>query len=142
MNLFTDAELQTLSAEIDQQLNELKTDSASEEGNTRHTGHTPKTVPSKQKQQLEQATGESADSFMKKFTHAAKKDLCEEGGLLHDQFEEMGNMSKKSMLVIFGGILSGIGLPAAAIQTTVVAVSVIVLHIGIKAFCADCENDD
>ena len=139
MNLFTDQELQALSAEIDSQLIELANNPASEEGNTRHTGHTPKTIPSKQKQQLELATQEDADSFMKKFARAAKHDVCEEGGIIHDTIEESGNMSKKGMLVIFGGILSGIGLPAAALHTTVVAVSVIVFHIGIKAFCEDCE---
>lgn len=53
MNHFTDAELQTLSAEIDQQLSELANDPAND-GITKRTGHTPKTIPSKQKQQLEQ----------------------------------------------------------------------------------------
>jgi hypothetical protein len=75
MNHFTDAELQTLSAEIDSQLIE---------------GHT---VPAKQKQQLEQViekdlgTKEPADSFMKKFARAAKQDLCVEGGVLYGQWK-------------------------------------------------------
>lgn len=135
---FTDQEIQNLSAEIDNQLSELASE-LTDEGHTKHVGTTKKAIPVKQRQQLEQATQEDADSFMKKFARAAKKDLCQEGGLLHDTFEETGNLGKKSMVVIFGSILSGIGLPAAAIQTTVVAVSVIVLHIGIKAFCEDCE---
>ncbi len=157
MNLFTDAELQTLSAEIDQQLSELNNDSASEEGNTKHTGHTPKTVPTKQKRQLEHAlmearktaitTGkptlieadEDAESLMQKIFRVGKKDLCEEGGVLHDQFEELNNLGRKSMLVIFGSVLTGMGLPPAVLSATAVAVSVIVLHIGIKAFCEDCQ---
>jgi hypothetical protein len=136
---FTDQELQNLSAEIDNQLSELANESTIEEGNTRSSRSVKKSIPSKQKQQLEQATQEDADTFMKKFARAAKKDLCQDGGLLHDTFEETGNLSKKSMVAIFGGVLSGIGLPAAALQTTVVAVSVVVLHIGIKAFCEECE---
>ena len=43
------------------------------------------------------------------------------------------------MLKNFGGVLAGLGLTAAPLQTAVVAVSVIVVHIGIKAFCEDCE---
>jgi hypothetical protein len=140
--IFTEQELQALSAQIDEQLaelTELKTDTAYAEGNVRGSKHGKKTIPHKQKQLIEQATQEEVNSFMKKFARAAKKDLCKDGGLLHDTFEETGNLGKKSMVAIFGGVLSGIGLPAAAIQTTVVAVSVIVLHIGIKAFCEDCE---
>jgi hypothetical protein len=138
MNLFTEQELQTLSAEIDLQLRELKNE-PSETGDTKRIGTTNKAIPSKQKQQLELATQEDAYAFMKKFVRAGKRDLCEEGGTVHDAMEESANMGKKAMLVIFGGILSGIGLPAAALHTTVVAVSVIVFHIGIKAFCEDCE---
>ncbi|NOR68170.1 MAG: hypothetical protein GQ532_00465 [Methylomarinum sp.] len=137
--IFTEQELQNLSSEIDKQLRELESDSTSE-GITKATKDGKKVIPSKQKQQLEQATGEEAETYLKKFACAAKKDLCIEGGLLHDQFEEMGNMSKKSMLLIFGSVLTGIGLPAAALQTTAVAVSVIVLYIGIKAFCEDCAS--
>jgi hypothetical protein len=36
-------------------------------------------------------------------------------------------------------VKDGLGLTAAPLQTAVVAVSVIVVHIGIKAFCEDCE---
>lgn len=138
MNLFTDLELQTLSAEIDQQLSELANDPASE-GITRGRRNAKKTIPSKQKRQLEQTTGENAESFMKKFARAAKKDLCLEGGVLHEQWEKYGDLSNESMLKNFGGVLTGLGLTAAPLQTAVVVVSVIVIHIGIKAFCEDCE---
>ncbi|MFI3218571.1 MAG: hypothetical protein QX189_05560 [Methylococcales bacterium] len=144
MNHFTDAELQTLSAEIDSQLIELAKDPAND-GITRHTGHTPKTIPSKQKQQLEQVveqalgTKEPADSFMKKFARAAKQDLCVEGGVLYGQWKKYGDLENEKMVNTFSGILIGMGVSSAFLATAVVAVSVIVIHIGIKAFCEDCQ---
>jgi hypothetical protein len=139
MNHFTDAELQTLSAEIDSQLIELAKDP---DGIHKHIGHT---VPAKQKQQLEQVIEqdlgikEPADSFMKKFARAAKQDLCVEGGVLYGQWKKYGDLENEAMLKTFSGILIGMGISNALLATAVVAVSVIVIHIGIKAFCEDCQ---
>lgn len=138
MSLFTEQELQTLSAEIDNQLNELASQPM-DESISKAGKHSKKKIPNKQKQQLEKATGEEADSFMKKFARAAKKDLCEEGGVLYTQYKKYGDLENESMLSNFGGVLAGLGLTSAPIQTAVVAVSVIVIHLGIKAFCDDCE---
>lgn len=135
---FTEQELQALSAEIDNQLSQLAIE-PTDEGHTRHIGTTKKAIPAKQKQQLEQATKEDADSFMKKFARAAKKDLCLEGGVLNAQWKKYGDLDNESMLKNFGGVLTGLGLTAAPLQTAVIAVSVIVIHIGIKAFCEECE---
>lgn len=140
MNPFTDAELQTLSAEIDSQLIELAKAPAGV-GIHKHLGQT---VPSKQKQQLEQVieqdlgAKEDADSFMKRFTRAAKQDLCVEGGVLYGQWKKYGDLENEAMLKTFGGILIGMGVSDTWLATAVVAVSVIVIHIGIKAFCEDC----
>ena len=139
MNHFTDAELQTLSAEIDSQLIELAKDP---DGIGKHIGHT---VPAKQKQQLEQVieqdlgTKEPADSFMKKFARAAKQDLCVEGGVLYGQWKKYGDLENEKMVNTFSGILIGMVISNALLGTAVVAVSVIVIHITIKAFCEDCE---
>lgn len=136
--IFTEQELQTLSAEIDNQLNELASEPA-DEGHTKRIGTTKKAIPDKQKQQLEQVTQEDADTFMKKFARAAKKDLCEEGGLLHEQWKKYADLGNEDMLKTFSGILIGMGVSNALLATAAVSVSVIVIHIGIKAFCEDCE---
>ena len=135
---FTEQELQSLSAEIDKQLSELANDPANA-GITKGAMHAKKAIPSKQKQQLKQATQEDADTFMKKFARAAKQDLCQDGGVLHAQWKKYGDLDNESMLKNFGGVLAGLGLTAAPLQTAVIAVSVIVIHIGIKAFCEDCK---
>lgn len=140
MNHFTDAELQTLSAEIDSQLMALAKDPANVSTH-KHIGY----VPSQQKQQLEQVIEqdlgikEPADSFMKKFARAAKQDLCVEGGVLYGQWKKYGDLENEKMVNTFSGILIGMGVSNAFLATAVVAVSVIVIHIGIKAFCEDCE---
>ena len=63
MNHFTDLELNTLSAEIDNQLSELANEPAEDISKAAKRGK--KTLPSKQKRQLEQATKEDAESFLK-----------------------------------------------------------------------------
>ena len=70
-------------------------------------------------QVIEQDLGikEPADSFMKKY----------------------GDLENEKMVNTFSGILIGMGVSNALLATAVVAVSVIVIHIGIKAFCEDCE---
>ena len=97
---FTDQEIQNLSAEIDNQLSELANE-PTDEGHTRHIGTTKKAIPAKQKQQLEQVTQEDADTFMKKFARAAKKDLCLEGGVLNAQWKKYGDLENNEMLKTF-----------------------------------------
>lgn len=136
---FTEQELQTLSTEIDAQLSELAN---SEEGADiqKAIRSGKKRLPKKQAAALEQATNEPAETFLKKFTHAAKQDLCVEGGMLHTQWKKYGDLENESMLKTFGGVLMGMGVTTAFMQTAVIAVSVIVLHLGIKVICADCNE--
>ena len=149
MSHFSETELQILAAEIDSQLMELAKHPNGSVGiaNLRALQQSPgqASLPDKQKQQLEQAieqdlgTKEPADTFLKKFAHAAKQDLCLEGGLLYEQWKKYGDLENKDMLNTSSGILIGMGVSNAFLATFVVAVSVIVIHIGIKAFCADCQ---
>jgi hypothetical protein len=134
-DIFNDQDLQRLSDDIDNQLSELQkqpVDSIYKNDRT-----TRKTIPSKQKQSLEQSTGENADSFLKKFAHVAKKDLCEKDGVLFQQWKKYGDLNNKDMLKTFGGVLVAMGITSTLLQTAVVAVSVIILHLGIKTICEE-----
>ena len=53
--------------------------------------------------------------------------------------KKYGDLENEKMVNTFSGILIGMGVSNALLATAVVAVSVIVIHIGIKAFCEDCE---
>jgi hypothetical protein len=137
-DIFNDQDLQRLSDDIDNQLSELQkqpVDSIYKNDRT-----TRKTIPPKQKQLLEQATGENADSFLKKFAQVAKKDLCEKDGVLFQQWKKYGDLNNKDMLKTFGGVLVAMGITSTLLQTAVVAVSVITLHLGIKTICE--ENNE
>lgn len=135
MNPFSDQELQTLANEIDQQLSELATSTEGDDQKAVKVGK--KHLPRKQKAMLEQATDEQAESFLKKFVRLTKQDLCQQGGVLNGQWQKYGDLENESMLKSFGGVLAGMGLTSAPLQTAVIAVSVIVLHLGIKAICEE-----
>lgn len=136
--IFSDQDLQRLSDEIDQQLRELQQQSV--DFIYKNNRNTHKKMPTKQKETLEQATGENADSFLKRFAQVTKKDLCEKDGVLFQQWKKYGDLNNKDMLKTFGGVLVAMGITSTLLQTAVVAVSVIILHLGIKTICE--ENND
>lgn len=136
--IFSDQDLQRLSDEIDQQLRELQQQSV--DFIYKNNRNTHKKMPTKQKETLEQATGENADSFLKRFAQVTKKDLCEKDGVLFQQWKKYGDLNNKDMLKTFGGVLVAMGIASTLLQTAVVAVSVIILHLGIKTICE--ENND
>ncbi len=75
--MFSDEEISQLATEIDAQLLELR--SLSSDAPLKSSA---KEQLVKQNQAIERATGEPADTFLKKFWRASKRDLCEEGGIM------------------------------------------------------------
>lgn len=134
-NIFTTEEITSLSAEIDNQLSELR--SGSDSGMKNLESETPDSLPVKQSQAIEEITKEKPKSFLKKFGLSAKSDLCEEGGLLNGQWKKWGDLNNQDVLDKFGILLVAMGFSGAALEILVVALAVIVIHIGVKAFCED-----
>ncbi len=134
-NVFTLEKINTLSTEIDNQLRQLRTESDS--GTIKGEPGEPDSLPVKQSQDIEEVTKESSKSFLKKFRRAAKSDLCEEGGLLNGQWKKWGDLNNQDVLDKFGILLVAMGFSGAALEILVVALAVIVIHIGVKAFCED-----
>ncbi|MDP8963006.1 MAG: hypothetical protein M3O33_03280 [Cyanobacteriota bacterium] len=132
--VFTPEEINALSANIDSQLQELRIDSAS---GTIKGDRQSDSLPTKQSQAIEEITKEKSKSFLKKFGRAAKTDLCEEGGLLNSQWKKWADLDNKDVIDKFVLILAPMGFSGAALEMLVVAVAVIVIHIGVKAFCED-----
>ena len=89
----------------------------------------------KQNQAIAAATKEPAKSFLQKFRKAAKADLCEEDGVLYKQWKKWGDLDNKETISKFGGVLAGMGFLGEFITPILVSVTVIILHIGVKAFC-------
>jgi len=129
--MFSDQEISQLAAEIDAQLLELR--SLSGDASLKAGDKEAQLV--KQNQAISTATKEPAKSFLQKFWKAAKADLCEEEGMLYKQWKKWGDLDNKETISTFKGILTGLGLSGNVLPTVIVAITVIVLHIGVKAFC-------
>ena len=129
--MFSDQEISKLAAEIDAQLLELW--SPSSEALLKCGGKEAQLV--KQNQAIAAAAKEPAKSFLQKFWKATKADLCEEDGVLYKQWKEWGDLDNKEAMDKFKVVLTGLGLTGNLLQSALVAVTVIVLHIGVKAFC-------
>lgn len=129
---FSDDEIALLSEQIDAQLMELHRDGRQ----APMKGEDPLTdLPSRQREVVENTVGEDAESFLVRFRDAVKRDLCEPDGLLYKQWERWGDLSNKEVLKTFGAVLAAMGFTGSELQMLVVAVTVVVLHVGLRAFC-------
>jgi hypothetical protein len=137
--IFSAAQIEELSAEIDRQLQELRRSGAA----TYKSGDElePDGALSKQKESIEQLTQEPMSIFMAKIGRAAKSEICDEDGFLYKQWEKWGELDNKDTLKIFGGILAGMGITGHILPTLTVAVVVVIGRIGRRAFCEDYGNN-
>ena len=142
----SDAELDALSRQVDEQLNELQAHPAGETIMRGSESDGEQVLPSAPRQQalIEQATGEPFDSFWEKFKRNARKDLCLPGGHLHQQWEKWRDLRSKDSVKVAFGVIAGMGIPTASIAPVAVAASVFMLNaivnIGIAAVCEGCEG--
>ena len=131
--MFSDQEISQLAAEIDAKLLELR--SLSGDASLRSGDKEAQLV--KQNQAIEGATGEPADTFLKKFWRASKRDLCEEGGLLNAQWKKWGDLDNKDLLTVVGSVFKFFGLEASVAVAVALPVAVIILHLGARTFCEE-----
>ena len=131
-NVFTQEQIEDLTGEINRQLRDL----SAAESATLRAKEPSRPRASRQREAIETATGQDAATFLSHFRAAARKDLCEQGGILHAQWQKFHDLSSKDMLKTFGGILVGMGLAGSTLATVAVAICVYVLYLGVEAFCA------
>lgn len=131
MTPFSDLEIAAMAAEIDAQLLELR--SLSSEVFAKSGDQEAQLI--KQNEAITIATKEPAQHFLQKFWQAAKADLCEEEGVLYKQWKKWGDLDNKETISKFAGLLAGMGISGELITPIVISVTVIVLHIGVRAFC-------
>jgi hypothetical protein len=133
--VFSEAELEILSVEIDRQLQELR---QSKGAVMRGDEHETKGALVKQQETIESLTKEPMDSFMVKFGRAAKADICDEDGMLHQQWKKWGDLENKEALERLGAVLVAMGFAGNVVLSQLAVVVVVVIaHIGLKAFCED-----
>jgi len=136
---FSPEEIDTLSAQIDAQLAKLY--DHYDPDNARGEGDDPLERLTEQRQAIEQNTGESANTFFKRFVQEAKKDLCTEEGMLYKQWKKWGDLDNAEVIKSFKSVLVALGVTGAVLQTVLVASAVIVIHLGIKTVCEQYNKE-
>jgi hypothetical protein len=137
--IFSAAQIEELSAEIDRQLQELR-----RAGTTTHKSGDelePDGALSKQKEAIESLTKEPMPKFLARFGRAAKSDICDKDGLLNQQWHKWGDLNNKDALERLGAVLVTMGFSGNVVSPLTVAAIVVVVHIGLKAFCEDYGNN-
>ena len=127
----TTQQLAKLSAQVNEQLAELAANTAllqrkGSEGEIEDL--------SKQRQAIEKITAENADSFLQKFVNKSKEVICNANSDLQKQYEEFGGLKKDEVLEKFAALLAVSGFAGIALDILTVAITVYVLHIGLKKF--------
>jgi hypothetical protein len=138
-SIFTPEEITALSAEIDSQLAELRHVQNSEQKQGEDKISDEKLLV-KQTDAITKLTPQAPKSFLQKFGRAAKSDLCQDGGMLNQQWKKWGDLDNKDALERLGAVLVTMGFSGDVLSPLVVAVTVIVIHIGLKAFCEDYSS--
>jgi hypothetical protein len=144
----TDSELESLALQVDDQLNELQSQSF---GEVEVRGIIPgkrSRLPAAPKQQavIEQATGEPFESFWDKFKRHARRDLCLPEGNLYKQWQKWRDLRSKDSVKVALGVIAGMGIPTASIGPVAVAASVfqlnVIANIGVEAICEGCAEEE
>jgi hypothetical protein len=138
-DIFSPAEIEELSAEIDRQLQELR----QARNATYKSGDElePNGALSKQKDAIESLTQKPMERFLTNLGWAAQSELCDEKGMLNQQWQKYLDLDNKDALKQLGNVLLGMGFAKDAVSTLAVAAIVVIGRIGLKAFCKDYGNN-
>lgn len=141
--VFTPEIVQSLSAQIDEQVSalgsfQIKSGELSVQRSLEPTAGSSLAV---QAAEIERITQEKPMRFLRKFRKAAKQDICEEGGVLNAQWQRWKDLASEDVVKSFGPYLVAMGFVGGPLESLVVALGVVVIHIGLKAFCEEFEED-
>ena len=92
-----------------------------------------------QRETIEQATAEPFGTFWQRYRRHLRADLCQPGGLLHDQWQRYKDVESKSAVRVSYAWLAAMGIPTGSVAPVAVAASVFLLNVlvkvGIEAIC-------
>jgi len=136
-NIFTTTELAALAAQVDEQLRELGKGYAPgmKKGETRQFSvRTDDDFPPEQRKTIEDNTKKEARSFLQEFADKAKEILCDAESDLRKEYDLLGEVNKVTLLERFAALLAVMGFSGIGLQVLTVAVTVYIIHIGLKPF--------
>ncbi|MBS4097658.1 MAG: hypothetical protein KGZ83_12575 [Sulfuricella sp.] len=141
----SEAELDALSAQVNDQLNALLI-AAPVDVATRGTKPSGSNLPAAPAQQalIEKATGEPFETFWQKYLRHAKRDLCLPDGVLNKTWQKWRDLESREAVRVSYGWLTAMGISTASLAPVAVAAVVILLNaavkIGLDALCEDCPK--
>lgn len=127
---FGETELDRLAREVEDQLAELRV----QPKGLFKSVDAPKPTPEKQMSVIANAAGQDPMTFFEAFKKAAREDICDAGGIFHERWTKYKDVAKRDLVAFTIGVLSLIGVSAAALPIVAVAVVVWLLFVGIDAY--------
>lgn len=91
-------------------------------------------LPPNQRKAIEDNTQKEAPSFLQEFADKAKEMLCDADSDLRKEYEQFGEVDKVTLLERFAVLLTVMGFSGIGLQVLTVAVTVYIIHIGLKPF--------
>jgi hypothetical protein len=141
----TDAELDQLATQVDEQLMALQRAPGSSLRGV--DGAPPDGLPDapEQRKLIEQQTAQGFPTFWQRYRSHLRADLCKPGGLLYEQWQKYKDVESKSAVRVSYAWLAAMGIPMASIAPVAVAISVFLLNVlvkvGIEAICDEPHVD-
>jgi hypothetical protein len=143
----SDAELDALAQQVDDQLNALQAAPAAQVRFRSAAPGQPAKLPAAPAQQaaIERAAGEPFETFWQRYQRHARRDLCLPGGILAEQWRKWRDLQSKDAVKMSFAALAGMGISTANVPVVAVAASVFLLNVltkvGIEAICEGCAEE-
>jgi hypothetical protein len=136
-DVFSAAELAVLALELDRRLADVRSREVAVARDAMDEVRALKAQLEPEKAAIAQATQEDADGFLKRFARVAKRDVCDDGGLLNQQWKLYQDLSRSDTVKVVGGVLAGMGIANPTIATIVLPIGVILTHLTLRTFCEE-----
>jgi hypothetical protein len=86
---------------------------------------------------IEAQVQEPVGDFLRRFARVARRDVCDEGGLLNRQWVKYQDLGREDTIVVVAGALGLMGVASPVAVAIAVPVTVIILHLGLRTFCEE-----
>ena len=135
--MFSAEQVWEMSAEVDRQLAAARVMPIAHENDAIDELRMLRSQLRVQKDAIVVATGEEAEGFLRKFGRASRRDLCEEGGVLYEQWKKYADLENEKTLRSVGIVLGAMGLAGQPLTSVAIAMTVVMLHLGVKTMCEE-----
>ena len=135
--MFSAEQVREMSAEVDRQLGAARGMPITDEKDAIDELRMLRSQLRVQKDAIVVATGEEAEGFLRKFGRAGRRDLCEEGGVLYEQWKKYADLENEKTLRSVGIVLGAMGLAGQPLTSVAIAMTVVMLHLGVKTMCEE-----